>query len=106
MAIYPSPLSSLELRRELVMNGIYGWVGRKDRHPVTVDAIVRRADGSTSSVKLTNCTDEGCCLESGDDFLIGERLDIAIPRMGQLSAQVRWALPGSAGAKFLTEGDF
>jgi hypothetical protein len=57
-------------------------------------------------VKVTNCTDEGCRLESGEDFLIGERLDIAIPRMGQLRAQVRWALPGSAGAKFLAEGDF
>ena len=88
------------------MNRIHGWVGRKDRHPVTVDAIVRRADGSTSSVKLTNCTDEGCCLESGDDFLIGERLDIAIAHMGELKAQVRWALPGSAGARFLADGDF
>jgi len=106
MAIYPSPLGSLGLGRELVMNRIHDWVGRKDRHPVTVDAIVRRADGSTSSVKLTNCTDEGCCLESGDAFLIGERLDIAIPRMGQLKAQVRWALLGSAGARFLAEGDF
>jgi hypothetical protein len=85
---------------------IHDWIGRKDRHPVAVDAIVRRADGSTVAVKVTNCSDEGCCLESGDDFLIGERLDIAIPRMGQLKAQVRWALPGSAGARFFAEGEF
>ncbi|MFL6782232.1 MAG: PilZ domain-containing protein [Sphingomicrobium sp.] len=85
---------------------IHDWIGRKDRHPVAVDAIVRRADGSTVAVKVTNCSDEGCCLESGDDFLIGERLDIAIPRMGQLKAQVRWALPGSAGARFFAEVEF
>jgi hypothetical protein len=88
------------------MHRVHDWVGRKDRHPVAVDVVVQRADGSTSPVKLTNCTEEGCRLESDDDFLIGERLQIAIPRMGQIQAQVRWALPGSAGAKFLVQGDF
>jgi hypothetical protein len=83
-----------------------GWIGRKDRHPVTVDALVQRLDGTTSRVKLTNFSDEGCRLEADNDFIIGERLQIALPRMGQLMAQVRWALPGSAGAKFLAEGDF
>ena len=85
------------------MHRIHDWVGRRDRHPVAVDAIVQRADGSTSAVKLTNCSNDGCRLESEEQFIIGERLQIAIPRMGQLSAQVRWALPGSAGARFLAE---
>ncbi|MEA3059902.1 MAG: hypothetical protein QOE50_1314, partial [Sphingomonadales bacterium] len=40
------------------------------------------------------------------NFRIGERLQIAIPRMGQVKAQVRWSLVGSAGAKFLAESDF
>jgi hypothetical protein len=88
------------------MHRVHDWVGRKDRHPVAVDAIVQRADGSTSPVKLTNCSDDGCRLESDEDFMIGERLQIAIPRMGQLHAQVRWALPGSAGARFLAESEF
>ena len=35
------------------------------------------------------------------EFLIGEQLEIAIPRFGQMKAQIRWALPGSAGAKFV-----
>jgi len=35
-----------------------------------------------------------------------KRLAIAIPRMGQMKAQVRWALPGKAGARFLAESDF
>ncbi|NUR10710.1 MAG: hypothetical protein HOQ20_02520 [Bradyrhizobium sp.] len=70
-----------------------------------MEAVVHRADGSTSPVKLTNFSDDGCRLESEDDFLIGERLQIAIPRMGQVKAQVRWALAGSAGAKFLAERD-
>jgi len=88
------------------MYRVHGWTGRKDRHPVAVDAVVHRADGSKSPVKLTNFSDEGCRIEADNEFRIGERLQIAIPRMGQVKAQVRWALPGSAGAKFLVESDF
>ena len=85
---------------------VHGWVGRKDRHPVEIDAVVHRSDGSKAPVKLTNFSDEGCRIEAENEFRIGERLQIAIPRMGQVKAQVRWALPGSAGAKFLAESDF
>ena len=88
------------------MYRVHGWTGRKDRHPVAIDAVVHRNDGSKSPVKLTNFSDEGCRIEADDEFRIGERLQIAIPRMGQVKAQVRWALPGSAGAKFLVESDF
>ena len=85
---------------------VQGWVGRKDRHPVEVDAIVHRSDGSKTPVRLTNFSDEGCRIQAEDEFRIGERLQIAIPRMGRVKAQVRWSLPGSAGAKFLAESDF
>lgn len=87
------------------MQRIQGWVGRKDRDPVQIDAIVRRTDGSSAPVKLSNVSDEGCRIEAEDDFRIGEQLSIAIPRFGEMTAQVRWALPGSAGAKFLTGVD-
>jgi hypothetical protein len=82
-----------------------GWVGRKDREEVAIDAVVHRDDGSAAPVKLTNFSDEGCRIEAENEFRIGERLHIAIPRMGKVKAQVRWALPGSAGAKFLAEAD-
>ena len=88
------------------MYRVHGWTGRKDRHSVVIDAVVHRNDGSKSPVKLTNFSDEGCRIEADNEFRIGERLQIAIPRMGQVKAQVRWALPGSAGAKFLIESDF
>lgn len=87
------------------MQRMQGWIGRKDREAVAVDAVVRRADGTSSPVRLSNVSDEGCRIETDDDFRIGELFDIAIPRFGQLRAQVRWALPGSAGARFLAEND-
>lgn len=88
------------------MNREHGWIGRKDRHDVTVEAIVHRDDGHKVKVRLTNFSDNGCRIEADEDFLIGERVRIAMPRMGNVSAQVRWALQGSAGAQFLAESDF
>ena len=88
------------------MARVQGWASRKDRHPVSIDATVHRTDGTKASVKLTNFSEDGCRIEAAEDFRIGERLQIAIPRMGQVKAQVRWCHPGSAGAKFLIESDF
>jgi PilZ domain len=79
-----------------------GWVGRKDRPLVKADAVVHRADGSHVPVKVTNISDEGCRIESIEHFGIGEHITIAIPRMGTVKAQIRWSLPDSAGAKFLS----
>jgi hypothetical protein len=82
------------------------WAARKDRHDVDVDALVFRADGTKAPVKLINLSGEGCRMEAMAEFRVGERLSIAIPRMGQVKAQVRWCEPGRAGAKFLVESDF
>ena len=88
------------------MERTHGWARRKDRHPVEVEAVVQRTDGSKSPALLTDFSDTGCRIEADTEFRIGERLQIAIPRMGQMKAQVRWAVPGSAGAKFVIESDF
>ena len=82
-------------------------VRRRERHPVEIEAILHRTDGSKAPVKLTNFSDQGCRIEaSGEALRIGERLAIAIPRMGQVKAQVRWVLGDSAGARFVAESDF
>ena len=84
---------------------MHGWIGRKDRDEVAIDAVVHRNDGSKRKVVLTNLSPDGCRIECDSDFRIGEHFKIAIPRKGQLNAQVRWALPGSAGARFLVGSD-
>ena len=83
-----------------------GMVARRDRFPVEIEAVVYRNDGRKIPVKVSNFSDQGCRLETGEPFRIGERLDIAVPRMGNVKAQVRWSLPGAAGTRFLTESDF
>jgi hypothetical protein len=84
---------------------MHGWIGRKDRDEVAIDAVVHRDDGSKRGVILSNLSPDGCRIESDGDFRIGERLQIAIPSIGQLNAQIRWALPGSAGVRFLQRAD-
>ena len=88
------------------MERLQSWVGRKDRHETVVDAVVLRTDGTKAPARLTNFSDEGCRIEAQTEFRIGERLLIAIPRMGHMKAQVRWTVPGGAGAKFVVESDF
>lgn len=79
---------------------------RRVRFPVEIEATVHRSDGSKFSARVSNFSDQGCRIDTDRDFHIGERLQIAVPRMGQVKAQVRWALPGAAGTRFLTESDF
>ena len=83
------------------MHRVHDWTGRKERHPVALDAILHRSDGNSEPVKLTNLTDQGCRIEAEHDLDIGEHLEIAIPGVGKLKAQIRWALQDSAGAKFI-----
>lgn len=80
--------------------------GRKARFQVQIDTVVHRNDGSKLRCRVSNVSDQGCRIETDGAFRVGERLRIAVPRMGSVKAQVRWALPGAAGTRFLTESDF
>ena len=88
------------------MQPVHGKTGRRERFPVEIDAIAYRNDGSKMSIRVSNFSDQGCRIESDREFHIGERLQIAVPRMGNVKAQVRWSLPGAVGTRFLTESDF
>lgn len=79
------------------------WITRKDRLPVDIDAVVHRAEGGRTPVRLSDFSEHGCRIESAAHFTIGEQVEIQVPRMGVVRAQIRWALPGSAGARFLTD---
>jgi hypothetical protein len=78
---------------------------RKQRFPVDIEALVIRADGSKLMVTLSDFSEQGCRVDTDAEFHVGEKLQIAVPRMGSIRAQVRWAEPGSVGTRFLTETD-
>jgi PilZ domain len=87
------------------MQRMQGWIGRKDRFPVAIEAVVHRSDGASVSVRLTDFSEEGCRMEGDDVLQIGERVSIDVPRLGLVKAQVRWALGGSAGMRFFTQAE-
>lgn len=82
---------------------IAGWIKRNERRDVDVPALAYLTDGSSIEVRLTNISYEGCQIEAEATLPIGERLKLALPRLGEISMQVRWALDGKAGARFLLE---
>lgn len=74
------------------------------RRAVEFGAFAARADGSESVLTISNLSYDGCQLRSDEDFQIGERLKLKLPRRGQILAEVRWSAEGKAGATFILDG--
>ena len=80
-----------------------GWTPRNDRRTVDLAAFVHRGEGPPLPVLVTDLTEQGCRISTDETLLIGEQIRLEIPRLGYLSAQIRWAFDGEAGARFSTE---
>ena len=82
---------------------VSGWIDRNERRPVQAAAVAYLPDGGAVSVRLTDISYEGCQVESDEILPIGCRITLALPRLGDIAAQVRWSLHGRAGIRFLLE---
>lgn len=78
-----------------------GWIKRNDRRTVEIATHAVLSDGSTVDVRVTNISYDGCRIETGRTLPIGEGLRLALPKLGEIEAQVRWSLLGEAGIQFL-----
>ncbi|MFL6748124.1 MAG: PilZ domain-containing protein [Sphingomicrobium sp.] len=79
-------------------------VTRAERQEVDVAATAYRVDGTCFGAALRNISYDGCLFVADAAVSIGEKLRLAIPRMGEIRAQVRWASnEGKAGAQFVVE---
>ena len=88
------------------MQRAQAWARRKDRHPVEIEAVVQRTDGSKQPVKLSNFSDQGCRIEADGIFRQAMRKDdVPFLRRWIMWAAVRLgALTNSAGReKWWTE---
>ena len=65
-----------------------------------LEAAVTRSDGSTVTSEVSDLSLDGCCLEG--TFLIGEEIQVTIPRIGTHAAQIRWSVMGRTGARFIS----
>jgi len=73
-------------------------VERLRRHPVELEASVKRGGGEPCSSIVRDLSLDGCCLSGF--FRIGELVEIRIHPLGIFQAQIRWAMLGRAGARF------
>jgi hypothetical protein len=73
------------------------------RHPVSLTGQVKRASGEVREVPVSDLSIDGCCVRGF--YRIGEPLQVQLPKIGWLGAQVRWAMMGRAGLRFVRSGD-
>ena len=78
------------------------WVLRSNRRETSLHGIVKRADGSTLRVLVSNISYEGCHLWCEGELERGELVELNVTQMKLMRAQVRWVSGDSAGAKFIT----
>lgn len=74
---------------------------RAPRRVVEFGAFAERPDGSEAVLTVANLSYEGCQLNSGENFLTGERVKLNLPRRGEILAEIRWSAEGKAGANFI-----
>lgn len=76
------------------------WTGRESRSAawIKVDLI---AQSQTVPGVITNISKSGCRLRSQVRLEPEERLYMAVPGLGQMTARVRWSDVHHAGAEFL-----
>ena len=77
------------------------WPERRLRHAVELEAEVHYPDGHAKKAVISNLSLDGCRLQGW--YRIGDVLELTIPKIGRVRGQVRWALGGSAGIRFLRD---
>jgi hypothetical protein len=68
---------------------------------VSLQAGARRGDGSVLRLLVTNLSYEGCTVLGERSLEIGEVVNVTVPGLGAMDAQVRWVCEDKAGLSFL-----
>lgn len=76
-----------------------GWIDRDHREEASFPATIELADGRRFQVTITNVSIAGCQLQTRETLPIGASVQLCVSGQ-KLPADVRWALPGSAGLRF------
>ena len=75
------------------------WPNRGQRHRVQLEAELIQTDGSKSQTIVSDLSLDGCRIVGW--FRIGDPVLLKLPRIGEVRGEVRWALNGSAGVRFI-----
>lgn len=78
-----------------------GEIKRGPRVATDLKATLLRSSGEELSVIITDISKDGFKISSDVQLKIGERIDLRVPKTGDVPAQIRWALGNEAGGVFL-----
>lgn len=78
---------------------------RESRSHRWIDARVRCKRRPAVSAIISNISEAGCCIEAAIDIETGDEIEIMVPRLGSISAVVRWSQAGISGASFVPGSD-
>ncbi len=78
-----------------------GEIKRGPRVATDLKATLLRTDGQQIPVVITDISKDGFKLSTEAQLLIGERVDLSMPKTGDVPVQIRWAIGGEAGGVFL-----
>jgi hypothetical protein len=78
-----------------------GEIKRGPRVGTDLKAVMRRPDGEEINAIITDISMDGFKLTAEGQLFIGERIDVRLPKAGEVPAQIRWALGNEAGGVFL-----
>jgi hypothetical protein len=77
------------------------WSAREYRRGVSLVGSASREDGRPVRVLVTNLSYAGCQLQSDQALTRGELIQLRLPNMGNMNAQVRWVSDVKCGVRFL-----
>ena len=78
-----------------------GEIKRGPRVATDLKATLLRTDGQQIPVVITDISKDGFKLSTETQLLIGERVDLSMPKTGDVPVQIRWAIGSEAGGVFL-----
>jgi hypothetical protein len=84
------------MNRELI-----DWKVRPIRRKLALPGTASSSNGRSFKIMLSNISYEGCHLLAEYDLMVGEVIEVEVPGMGRMQAQVRWASEDQAGVRFL-----
>ena len=78
-----------------------GEIKRGPRVATDLKAVLLRPSGEEIPAIITDISKDGFKLIAEAQLLIGERVDLRVPKAGDVPAQIRWSLGNKAGGVFL-----
>jgi len=84
------------MKREVI-----DWKVRPVRRKLALPGNATGPDGTSFRILLSDISYEGCHMLAEAELTTGEVIEVAIPGMGRMQAQVRWVAGDQVGVRFL-----